>query len=67
MNRAVLAAGNPEGDLLFGVDNTLLSRLSAAGAIDGYQAPADFMRAADAELFRAKSEGRNRVCAREIA
>jgi diguanylate cyclase (GGDEF)-like protein len=32
----------------------------------GFQAPADFMRAADAELFRAKSEGRNRVCAREI-
>jgi thiamine transport system substrate-binding protein len=41
VNRAVLAAGNPEGDLLFGVDNTLLSRLSAAGAIDSYQAPAD--------------------------
>jgi len=33
----------------------------------GFQAPADFMRAADAELFRAKSEGRNRVCARELA
>ena len=25
---------------------------------------AEFMRAADAELFRAKSEGRNRVCGR---
>ena len=28
------------------------------------QTTADFMRAADAELFRAKAEGRNRVCAR---
>jgi thiamine transport system substrate-binding protein len=26
VNRAVLAAGNPEGDVLFGVDNTLLTR-----------------------------------------
>lgn len=33
----------------------------------GFQAPADFMRAADTELFRAKAEGRNRVCARELA
>jgi len=28
----------------------------------GMQTSADFMRAADAELFRAKAEGRNRVC-----
>src|SRR5215510_12843219 len=26
VNRAVLTAGNPEGDVLFGVDNTLLTR-----------------------------------------
>ena len=30
----------------------------------GIQTSAEFMRAADLELFRAKSEGRNRVCAR---
>ena len=28
----------------------------------GYQTSAEFMRAADAELFRAKAAGRNRVC-----
>ena len=33
----------------------------------GIGTSAEFMRAADLELFRAKSEGRNRVCAREIA
>lgn len=30
--------------------------------LPGMQTSADFMRAADAELFRAKAEGRNRVC-----
>jgi diguanylate cyclase (GGDEF)-like protein len=30
------------------------------------QTTVDFMRAADAELFRAKAEGRNRVCARAL-
>lgn len=30
------------------------------------QTTADFMRAADAELFRAKAEGRNRVCFRTL-
>jgi diguanylate cyclase (GGDEF)-like protein len=28
----------------------------------GFQTSAEFMRAADAELFRAKAAGRNRVC-----
>jgi diguanylate cyclase (GGDEF)-like protein len=32
----------------------------------GMQTTADFMRAADAELFRAKAEGRNRVCVRSV-
>jgi diguanylate cyclase (GGDEF)-like protein len=32
----------------------------------GMQTTADFMRAADAELFRAKAEGRNRVCVRAL-
>ena len=32
----------------------------------GMQTTVDFMRAADAELFRAKAEGRNRVCAAHV-
>ncbi len=31
VNKAILTAGNPEGDVLFGVDNTLLSRAIDAG------------------------------------
>lgn len=31
VNKAILSAGNPEGDVLFGVDNTLLSRAIDAG------------------------------------
>lgn len=33
----------------------------------GMQTTADFMRAADAQLFRAKAEGRNRVCAADAS
>lgn len=36
VNSAVLAAGNPEGDVLFGVDTTFLSRAVAAGVFDAY-------------------------------
>jgi thiamine transport system substrate-binding protein len=37
VNRAVLTAGNPEGDVLFGVDNTLLSRAVDAGTFAPYR------------------------------
>ena len=37
VNRAVLTAGNPEGDVLFGVDNTLLSRAVDAGVFAPYR------------------------------
>jgi thiamine transport system substrate-binding protein len=37
VNRAVLSAGNPEGDVLFGVDNTLLSRALAADVFAAYE------------------------------
>ncbi len=37
VNKAVLTAGNPEGDVLFGVDNTLLSRAVAAGTFAPYR------------------------------
>ena len=36
VNRAVLTAGNPEGDVLFGVDNTLLTRPLDAGVFERY-------------------------------
>ncbi|HSN06340.1 MAG TPA: thiamine ABC transporter substrate-binding protein [Candidatus Angelobacter sp.] len=40
VNKAALTAGNPEGDALFGVDNTLLSRALEAGVFDPYESPA---------------------------
>ena len=39
VNKAALTAGNPEGDVLFGVDSTLLSRALAAGVFDPYVSP----------------------------
>ncbi len=39
VNKAALTAGNPEGDVLFGVDNTLLSRALTAGVFDPYVSP----------------------------
>ncbi len=40
VNRAVLASGNPDGDVLFGVDTTLLSRVIDADVFDPYVADA---------------------------
>jgi thiamine transport system substrate-binding protein len=40
VNKAALTAGNPEGDVLFGVDNTLISRAVQAGVFDPYVSPA---------------------------
>jgi thiamine transport system substrate-binding protein len=39
VNKAALTAGNPEGDVLFGVDNTLLSRAITANVFDPYVSP----------------------------
>ncbi|MEU8569897.1 thiamine ABC transporter substrate-binding protein [Streptomyces pathocidini] len=38
VNQAVLSKGNPQGDVFFGVDNTLLSRALDAGLFTPYQA-----------------------------
>jgi thiamine transport system substrate-binding protein len=38
VSKAVLTAGNPEGDVMFGVDNTFLSRVVEAGVFDAYEA-----------------------------
>lgn len=38
VSKAVLTAGNPEGDVMFGVDNTFLSRLLDADVFEPYEA-----------------------------
>ncbi|MGE0135407.1 MAG: thiamine ABC transporter substrate binding subunit [Dehalococcoidia bacterium] len=38
VNRALLNAGNPEGDVLYGVDNLTLARTAGAGLFEAYDA-----------------------------
>ena len=38
ISKAILTAGNPEGDVLWGVDNTTLSRAEGARLLDSYEA-----------------------------
>ncbi|MFF4601213.1 thiamine ABC transporter substrate binding subunit [Streptomyces sp. NPDC001339] len=38
VNQAILTKGNPQGDVLFGIDNTLLSRGLSAGLFTPYKA-----------------------------
>jgi thiamine transport system substrate-binding protein len=40
LTRALLTAGNPQGDVLFGVDNTLLSRALDGDVFEPYESPA---------------------------
>jgi thiamine transport system substrate-binding protein len=40
VTKAVLASGNPEGDVMWGIDNTLLSRATAADVFEAYVADA---------------------------
>ena len=39
VTRALLTAGNPEGDVLFGVDNNLLARALAGDVFEEYESP----------------------------
>jgi thiamine transport system substrate-binding protein len=39
VTRALLTAGNPEGDVLFGIDNNLLARALAGDVFDPYESP----------------------------
>jgi thiamine transport system substrate-binding protein len=39
VTKAALTAGNPQGDVLFGVDNTLLSRALDGGVFEPYESP----------------------------
>ena len=41
VNKAILTAGNPEGDVLWGIDNTMLSRAQASNVLHTYE-PVDF-------------------------
>ena len=40
VTRALLTAGNPEGDVLFGIDNNLLARALAGEVFEPYESPA---------------------------
>jgi thiamine transport system substrate-binding protein len=40
VTKALLTAGNPQGDVLFGVDNNLLSRALEGDLFDAYASPA---------------------------
>jgi thiamine transport system substrate-binding protein len=39
LNQAILTKGNPLGDVIFGIDNTFLSRALDAGILDSYSSP----------------------------
>jgi thiamine transport system substrate-binding protein len=49
LSKAELAAGNPEGDVIWGIDNTFLSRAVGSGVFEPYEAagldavPAEFL------------------------
>ena len=55
VNKAALTAGNPEGDVLFGVDNTLLTRALGAGVFTPYRS--DDLAALRPELSQDTSNG----------
>jgi thiamine transport system substrate-binding protein len=38
VSKAILSAGNPEGDVMWGIDNTFLSRAQAAGVLERFEA-----------------------------
>lgn len=40
VNRAILTAGNPEGDVLFGVDDSLFPKAIEEGVFEPYESPA---------------------------
>ena len=65
VTRALLTAGNPEGDVLFGVDNNLLARALEGDVFEAYESPA--LGAVDQELIldpehRATPIDRGDVC-----
>ncbi len=65
LTKALLTAGNPQGDVLFGVDNNLLSRALEGDLFDAYESPAlksvDLQYALDPE-FRVTPVDHGEVC-----
>ena len=55
VSKAVLTAGNPEGDVMFGVDNTFLSRVVDEGVFEPYEAAG--LDAVPAELRELTPDG----------
>ena len=55
VSKAVLTAGNPEGDVMFGIDNTFLSRVVDEDVIEPYEAAG--LDAVPAELRQLVPEG----------
>lgn len=55
VSKAILTAGNPEGDVLFGVDNTYVSRAVEGGVFEPYEAAG--LDAIPAELLDAAPTG----------
>jgi thiamine transport system substrate-binding protein len=41
VNQAILTKGNPQGDVLYGVDNTLIGKALDAGLFEAYDSPAN--------------------------
>lgn len=56
ISKAILTAGNPEGDVLWGLDNTMLSRAQDARLLDSYEPvdEGDVCVNVDKEWFAAK-------------
>lgn len=54
VNQAILSKGNPQGDVFFGVDNTLLSRALDAGLFTPYEAKGLDTVGGDLQLDRDK-------------
>ncbi len=40
LSRAIVSAGSPEGDVMFGVDSSLLTKATGSGAFDAFEADA---------------------------
>ncbi len=55
VNQAILSKGHPLADVLYGIDNTFLSRALTAGIFDPYQAPG---LASVPAAFKLDSQGR---------
>lgn len=56
-NKLVLTKGDPQGDVVFGIDNTFASRVAQAGVLESYTSPAMPKSAASFELPAGQGRG----------